>query len=145
PQYQNELKTYRNQLSKNYLTDSKVTRELVEEGYSRLQKEIDASHILLMVDENASPEDTLKVYKKAMEIRQKALAGEDFGDLAVMHSQDPSAKDNRGNLGYFTAFRMVYAFENAAYNTPKGQISKPVRTRFGYHLIKVNDIRDNRG
>ncbi|MBY0485916.1 MAG: peptidylprolyl isomerase, partial [Flavobacteriaceae bacterium] len=71
--------------------------------------------------------------------------GEDFGTLAAELSQDPSAKENKGNLGYFTSFRMVYAFENGAYNTPVGSVSKPVRTRFGYHLIKVNDVRDNRG
>lgn len=98
-----------------------------------------------MVDENATPQDTLAAYKKIMDIRQKALNGEDFEKLAVEYSQDPSAKENKGNLGYFTSFRMVYAFETAAYKTPLGEISKPVRTRFGYHLIKVNDIRNNRG
>jgi peptidyl-prolyl cis-trans isomerase SurA len=144
-QYQNELKSYRTQLSKNYVTDSKVTNELVQEGYNRSLKEINASHILIMVDENATPADTLKAYRQIMDIRQKALAGEDFGSLAMQHSQDPSAKENKGDLGYFTAFRMVYAFENAAYKTPVGKISNPVRTRFGYHLIKVNGVRDNRG
>lgn len=144
-QYQNELKSYRTQLSKNYTSDSKVTSALVKEGYDRLQKELNASHILIMVDENATPQDTLAAYKKIMDIRQKALNGEDFEKLAVEYSQDPSAKENKGNLGYFTSFRMVYAFETAAYKTPLGEISKPVRTRFGYHLIKVNDIRNNRG
>ena len=143
--YQNELKGYRAQLAKNYFTDSKVTNELVQEGYNRYKKEIKAAHILIMCDENASPEDTLKAYNKVVDIRQKALNGEDFGALAAQYSQDPSAKENKGELGYFSAFRMVYAFETAAYNTPKGQISKPVRSRFGYHLIKVEDIRDNRG
>ena len=145
PQYQGELKSYRAQLSKNYVTDSKVTNELVLEGYNRSLKEINASHILFMLDENAAPEDTLKAYKEIMDVRQKALKGDDFGTLASQFSQDPSAKDNKGNLGYFSAFRMVYAFENAAFKTPKGSISMPVRTKFGYHLIKVNDIRDNRG
>ncbi len=145
PQYQTELKSYRTQLSKNYTSDSKVTKELVNEGYLRLQKEINASHILITCDENATPADTLTAYNKAIDIRKKALAGEDFGNLAQEFSQDPSAKDNKGNLGYFTAFRMVYAFENGAYKTPVGQISMPIRTRFGYHLIKVNNVRDNRG
>ena len=145
-QYQNELKSYRTQLSKNYLMDSKVTQELLDEGYARLQKEINASHILLMVDENASPEDTLAAYNKIRAIRDRIVkGGEDFGTVAAETSQDPSAKDNKGNLGYFTAFRMVYAFENGAYNTPLGQVSMPVRSRFGYHIIKVNDIRNNRG
>ena len=143
--YQNELKSYRGQLSKNYTSDSKVTKELVEEGYKRFLKEIKASHILFTVDENAAPEDTLKAYKQALDVRKRAIAGEDFGKLAAEFSQDPSAKDNKGDLGYFTAFRMVYAFETGAYKTPKGSISNPVRTRFGYHLIKVVDVRDNRG
>ncbi|WP_309640180.1 peptidylprolyl isomerase [Flavobacterium sp.] len=143
--YKAELATYRTQLSKNYLSDSKVTKELVEEGYQRSLKEIKASHILLMVDENAAPEDTLKAYNKIVEIRNRALKGEDFGKLAAEFSQDPSAKDNKGDLGYFSSFRMVYAFESAAFKTPVGKISNPVRTRFGYHIIKVEDSRDNRG
>lgn len=143
--YQTELKSYRTQLAKNYFNDTKITQELVEEGYKRLQKEIKASHILILVDENATPEDTLKAYKKIEEISKKAMAGEDFAALATQYSEDPSAKENKGELGYFTAFRMVYAFENAAYNTPKGKVSKIIRTRFGYHIIKVEDVRDNRG
>lgn len=140
-----ELKSYRTQLSRNYMTDTKVTKELVDEAYQRSLKEIKASHILITLDENASPADTLKAYNQAMDIRKKALAGEKFDDLAVRYSQDPSAKDNHGDLGYFSVFRMVYPFETAAYKTKKGDVSMPVRTRFGYHVIKVNDIRDNRG
>jgi peptidyl-prolyl cis-trans isomerase SurA len=145
PQYQTELKSYRTQLAKNYFNDTKITQELIEEGYNRLQKEIKASHILIMVDENASPTDTLKAYKKIEEINKKALAGENFGALATQYSEDPSAKENKGSLGYFTAFRMVYPFESAAYTTSKGKISKIIRTRFGYHIIKVDDVRNNRG
>ena len=144
-QYKNELKTYRSQLAKNYTTDSKVTKELVQEGYQRTLKEVNASHILIKCDEFAQPADTLVAYQKAISIRNKALAGEDFGTLAQANSDDPSAKDNKGNLGFFTGFRMVYAFESAAYKTALGQISMPVRTRFGYHIIKVNEIRDNPG
>lgn len=145
PKYKAELASYRTQLAKNYLTDSKVTKELLEEAYQRSLKEVKVSHILLMVDENASPADTLKAWQQAMDIRKKAIAGEDFGSLAMQYSQDPSAKENKGDLGYFSAFRMVYAFESGAFNTALGQISQPVRTRFGYHLIKVNDVRANRG
>nr|WP_294776974.1 peptidylprolyl isomerase [uncultured Flavobacterium sp.] len=143
--YQSELKSYRTQLAKNYFNDTKITQELVQEGYNRLQKEIKASHILIMVDENAAPEDTLKAYKKIEEISKKAIAGEDFAALASQFSEDPSAKENKGDLGYFTAFRMVYAFESAAYNTQKGKVSKIIRTRFGYHILKVEDVRNNRG
>jgi peptidyl-prolyl cis-trans isomerase SurA len=143
--YQSELKGYRTQLAKNYFTDSKVTNELVQEGYNRSLKEIKASHILITCDENAAPADTLKAFNLAKDIRQRAVNGEDFGKLAAEFSQDPSAKENKGDLGYFSAFRMVYAFESAAFKTAKGEISNPIRTRFGYHLIKVVDIRNNRG
>ncbi len=143
--YQNELKSYRNQLSKNYLNDSKVTNELVQEAYDRMQQEVRASHILVLVDEGASPADTLKAYQKVVAIKKRLDAGEDFVTVAKDASEDPSAKDNGGDLGYFSAFRMVYPFENAAYRTKVGQISKPFRTRFGYHIIKVIDKRANRG
>lgn len=145
PKYKSELNSYRAQLSKNYLTDVKVTNELLQEAYQRSLKEINGSHILFLVDENASPADTLIAYNKAMMVRKKCLAGEDFGSLAAEFSEDPSARENKGNLGYFSVFRMVYPFETGAYNTKLGEVSKPVRSRFGYHLIKVNAIRDNRG
>ena len=143
--YQNELKSYRNQLSKNYLNDSKVTNELVQEAYNRMTKEIRASHILVLVDEGASPEDTLKAFNKIKDIKNRLTAGEDFSKVAQQFSEDPSAKENNGDLGYFSAFRMVYPFENAAFNTNVGEVSKPFRTRFGYHLVKVVDKRENRG
>jgi peptidyl-prolyl cis-trans isomerase SurA len=143
--YQNELKSYRNQLSKNYINDSKVTNELVEEAYNRLTKEVRASHILVLVDEGASPEDTLKAYNKIKDIKNRLNAGEDFVKVAQQFSEDPSAKENGGDLGYFSAFRMVYSFENAAFTTKIGEVSNPFRTRFGYHLVKVVDKRDNRG
>ncbi|WP_396194318.1 peptidylprolyl isomerase [Flavobacterium sp.] len=143
--YQSELKSYRNQLAKNYFNDTKITQELIEEAYNRLQKEIRASHILILVEENAAPEDTLKAYQKIEDIAKRAQAGEDFANLAAQYSEDPSAKENKGDLGYFTAFRMVYAFENAAYNTAKDKVSKIIRTRFGYHIVKVDDVRPNRG
>ena len=143
--YQNELKSYRNQLSKNYVNDSKVTNELVQEAYNRVQKEVRASHILVLVDEGAAPEDTLKAYTKILDIKKRIDNGEDFIKVAQQFSEDPSVKENNGDLGYFSAFRMVYPFENAAFKTNIGQVSKPFRTRFGYHLVKVVDKRDNRG
>ncbi len=143
--YQAELQTYRKQLSKNYLTDTQVTDELIREAYNRSLKEIKASHILVLVDENASEEDEHKALDKIKAIKARLDKGEDFGELAKQLSEDPSAKENKGELGYFSVFRMVYPFETAAYNTPKGAVSEPVRTRFGYHLIKVEDTRENRG
>ncbi|OWP83970.1 peptidylprolyl isomerase [Flavobacterium davisii] len=144
-QYKNELRSYRNQLAKNYTSDIKVTKALINEAYTRIKKEIKAAHILILCDENATPEDTLKAYKQIQDIKSRVQKGESFESLAIQYSQDPSAKENKGNLGYFSAFRMVYPFESAAYNTKNGEVSMPVRTKFGYHLIKVQDIRENRG
>lgn len=144
-QYINELKSYRGQLAKNYTSDSKVTKALIEEAYARMQKEVKAAHILILCDENASPEDTIKAYNKAMDIRKKITDGASFEDTALQFSEDPSAKENKGNLGYFSAFRMVYPFETAAFTTKVGEVSKPVRTKFGYHLVKVLDTRNNLG
>jgi peptidyl-prolyl cis-trans isomerase SurA len=143
--YKNELATYRTQLSKNYLTDTEVTESLIKEAYERQKTDINASHILINCSENAKPADTLLAFQKVMDIYNKLKKGDDFGKLAASLSEDPSAKENNGNLGYFSAFRMIYPFENKAYKTKKGEFSKPVRTRFGYHIIKVNDIRNNRG
>ncbi|MFY8069770.1 MAG: peptidylprolyl isomerase [Flavobacterium sp.] len=143
--YQNELKSYRNQLSKNYVSDSKVTNELVQEAYERMKQEIRASHILVLVDESAAPEDTLKAYQKILDIKKRIDLGEDFVKVAQQFSEDPSVKENNGDLGYFSSFRMVYPFENAAFSTEMGQTSKPFRTRFGYHIVKVVDKRANRG
>lgn len=145
PKYKNELSSYRNQLAKNYVNDSKVTNALVNEAYNRTLEEVRASHILIQVDENASPADTLKAYNKAQDIKKRLQAGENFENVAVKFSEDPSVKDNKGDLGYFSAFRMVYPFENAAFKTKVGEISEPFRTRFGYHILKVTDKRANRG
>ena len=68
-----------------------------------------------------------------------------FAEIDRAKSDDPSAKDNSGDLGYFSALYMVYPFENAAYNTPKGQVSEIIRSRFGYHFLNVTDIRPSRG
>ncbi len=143
--YQNELKSYRGQLAKNYMNDSKVTNELIDEAYERINKEVKASHILILVDESASAADTLKAYNKISKVYQLLKEGKNFEEVAQQYSEDPSVKDNKGNLGYFSAFRMVYPFENAAFNTTVGQFSAPFRTKFGYHIVKVTDARKNRG
>lgn len=140
-----ELEGYKQQLAQPYLTEKSVTDKLVREAYARMNQEINASHILLNVAADAEPKDTLAAYNRIMELRQRALAGESFEKLAATYSEDPSVRDNNGNLGYFTALQMVYPFEDAAYKTQPGQLTQPVRTRFGYHLIKVNDARQAQG
>ena len=146
-----ELDNYRQQLAKPYFSNDDITDELVKEAYERMQYDINAAHILIKCDVNAVPSDTMAAYKKAMSIRERTLKGEAFGDLAAELSEDPSARDyeeipgvrkaykgNRGELGYFTVFDMVYPFESGVYNTEVGGISMPVRSSFGYHIIKLN-------
>jgi len=145
PGFVKELDGYRNQLAIPYLRDSEVTEELIKEAYQRMQSELRASHILVKVASDATPEDTLVAYKKIIAIRKEIISGSDFAKIARLNSQDPSVKTNGGDLGYFTVFQMVYDFETAAYNTPVTEISQPVRTRFGYHLIYVTDKRQARG
>ncbi|MCB9187260.1 MAG: peptidylprolyl isomerase [Flavobacteriales bacterium] len=139
-----ELKGYQKQLAKPYLTDKGVSEKLVREAYDRSLKDVRASHILLKIGPDALPKDTLAVYNRIMEIREEALKG-DFAEIAKKYSEDPSAKDNGGDLNWFSALRMVYPFESAAYNTQVGKISMPVRTRFGYHILKVTGKRDALG
>jgi len=146
PDFIKELNGYRKQLTKPYLSDSKLTDSLLKEAYSRTVNEVKASHILINVTPDAMPADTLAAYNKAMEVKKKLASGKvTFEDIAKKYSQDPSAKDNGGNLGYFSAFQMVYPFETAAYNTPVGEVSNPIRTSFGYHIVKVTDRRKSRG
>jgi peptidyl-prolyl cis-trans isomerase SurA len=152
-----ELEGYRKQLAQPYFKDETMTEKLLQEAYERKQQDIRASHILIRVDRNADPEDTLKAYNKIMEIREKFLEGEDFSALAKEYSEDPSARDseanqyrparkgNGGDLGYFSVFDMVYPFESGAYNTPVGSVSMPVRTDYGYHIILVTDKQPSMG
>ena len=141
PELISELAGYRRQLARPYLVDSKLSDDLLQEAYDRMKEEVRASHILIKAEE----EDTLDAYNYITELRDRVLGGEDFAELARMESEDPSAKSNSGDLGYFTSLQMVYPFETMAYNTAVGEVSHPVKTRFGYHLIKVEDRRKARG
>lgn len=143
--YQSELSKYRVQLMEPFLKDERAVELLAKEAYKRLERDINASHILIQLDVNASPSDTLMAFHKIMEARAKILQGTSFEAIAAEYSQDPSVTENKGNLGYFTAFNMVYPFETACYNTNIGVISQPFRTRFGYHIVKVNDNRPTKG
>ena len=151
PKFIKEYTGYRKQLAKPYFSNAEGTEALVEEAYNRMQYDVNASHILIKCDPHAVPADTLAAYNKALAARNRILKGEDFGDVAVELSEDPSARDmeaipgkrraykgNRGNLGYFTVFDMVYPFETAIYNSKVGELSMPIRTDFGYHIIRLN-------
>lgn len=138
--YQREFSRYKQQLIKNYISENKVTEELVKEAYQRSNLDVNASHILVRLD--ASSKDTIAAYNDVLALRERVLKeGYDKVKTEMHNGQTIFLED----LGYFSAFKMVYDFETAAYNTPVGEISMPFRTQFGYHVVKVNDKRLSRG
>lgn len=145
--FRDELAGYRKQLAQPYLSDNQASDKMIQEAYEHKKYDIRASHILVRVERLASASDTLAAWNKIMQLRKRIVNGEDFAKVAIEGSEDPSAKDrvtdgrkmkgNHGDLGFFTAFDMVYPFEEAVYNAKVGEVSMPVRTDFGYHLIKL--------
>ena len=139
-----ELSRYRKELAAPYLIDSTVLHNLLNEAYERNHYSLHAAHILVQVAQDASPEDTLKAYNNAMGLYKRIVNdGEDFfavsADYVKKHNVNAKVRENEGDLGYFSVFDMVYPFENAAYALKVGEVSKPVRTRYGYHIIKLLD------
>ncbi len=145
PSFIRELETYRKELAAPYLTDVRFDKKRVEDMYERMKTEVKASHLLIATGNDPSPEDTLKAYQKILKVREEIMNGLSFREAAVKYSDDPSAAANHGDLGYFSAFQMIFPFEEAAYNTPVGEVSPPVRTSYGYHLIFVEDKRKAQG
>ena len=145
--FQKELAGYRDQLARPYMVDGNLLDELVDEAYERSGQEVRASHILVSVAADASPKDTLLAWNRIQALRDRVVSGADFAQVARGKggSEDPSVASNGGDLGWFTAFQMVYPFESAAFNTPEGEVSEVIRTRFGYHILKVTGKRKARG
>ncbi|TXD84239.1 peptidylprolyl isomerase [Subsaximicrobium wynnwilliamsii] len=139
-QYVKEFNNYKNQLSKNYMTDNKVTDKLVKEAYDRISNEVKASHILIMLDENET--DTTQVYNRLLELRQRVL---DEGFAPVQKEVHDRETVFAEDLGWFSGFKMVYPFETEAYNTKLGEVSMPFRSKFGFHIVKVWDKRKSLG
>lgn len=141
-----EFEGYRAQLAKPYLSDSGSEAALIQEAYNRMKEEVRASHIMFALESNALPSDTAKVYKEMMNLRNEITSGKmSFEDAARSKSADTWSAKRGGDLGYFTAFSMVYPFESGAYENEVGEISKPVRSQYGYHLIKTTDRRPASG
>jgi peptidyl-prolyl cis-trans isomerase SurA len=153
PSYKKEIETYKDELSLPYLQDTTFIDQLVKDAYFRTKYEVNAKHILIRTSRFDSPKDTLETYTKILKLRERIINGEEFEDIANEYSQEPSAqsdpktgkKGNGGNLGYFSAFKMVYPFEVAAYSTKIGEISMPFKTSYGYHIVQVTDIRKSKG
>lgn len=135
-----ELRNYREQLAKKYLTDHEVTEDLVKEAYERIKYDIKASHVLVSIPEYEK--DTIQAYSQILKLRERLIndgfesVRDEFHDGNSIFAED---------LGYFSGFKMVYDFENVVYNTNVNEVSQPFRTQFGYHVVKVFDKRKTRG
>lgn len=142
--FQEELKSYLDQIRKPYLQNPEAEERLVTETYRRMTKEINASHLLIKVEPDVAPEDTLKAYKFIDSLRLTVNSKTHFEELAKRYSQD-GASQNGGQLGWFSALDMVAPFEQAAYSTNENSVSEVVKTQFGYHILYVNQTRPSRG
>jgi peptidyl-prolyl cis-trans isomerase SurA len=142
----NELDGYRKQLAESYLNDKEITDRLVREAYDRMQEDVHVAHIFVRTNPNVAS-DTLAGYDKIKEIYKKLQAGEKWDDLARRSSEDNGTKEVGGDLGFITALLPsgFYSFETAAYTTPVGTYSTPIRTSIGYHIVKVLAKRPARG
>lgn len=135
--FKEEVATIKRELLPSFMVEKSVNDALIKEAYERLETEVNVAHILIALDENASPNDTLLAYNKLLEIRNKVINGEKFNEVALKNSNDASVAKDEGNLGYISAFQTVYPFETACYTTPVGKISMPFRTIYGYHIVKI--------
>jgi peptidyl-prolyl cis-trans isomerase SurA len=144
-EFNNEFSIIKEDLKKPYLLENSIQEGELRKAYNRMQEALKASHILIQFPPNAGHEDSIAVLQMAANLKRRAENGEDFNQLALEYSDDPSAVSNHGDLGYFTALQMVYPFEDAAYSLQIGEVSDPVVTNFGYHIIKLLDRRPNPG
>lgn len=145
-QLNNELDGYRKQLADSYLADKEITEKLVREAYDRMQEDVRVAHILVRTNPNV-PTDTMAGYERIQKIYTELQNGGNWGDIVRRNSDDNTSKDMAGDLGYITALLPggFYAFETAAYTTPVGKYSNPVRSSIGYHIVKVLERRPARG
>nr|MBS0038029.1 peptidylprolyl isomerase [Saprospiraceae bacterium] len=142
-----ELQTYRNQLSRTFLINKEVVEKLIQELFERKQEDINISHLLVALKSDATEDEIATAYEKAKALRKDIMDAPSFAEFAKEHSDDPTVERNGGNIGYVTAPLpdKFYAFETAIYETPVEELSMPVRSPMGYHIIKVNDRRPARG
>lgn len=147
PALKQELAGYRKQLAKSYLTDKEVTEQLIREAYERMKKDVELQQILIKINPIANKSGQEKTKEKVDMIYNQLIQGKSFESLASKYSQDRFSNTKKGYLGYKTALfpKGFYNLETAAYETPIGKFSKPIKTEIGYHILKVKNVREARG
>ncbi|MGP8216845.1 MAG: peptidylprolyl isomerase [Bacteroidia bacterium] len=144
--FRQEMNEYRQKLADPYMRDQAVEDQLVKEAYDRMQTDIKVCHILIKVKPDASPADTLAAYNKILKVRGEIEKKQiSFEDAAKKYSEDERTAQHGGDIGYITSLETYYPFENAVYSTKVGEVSKPVRTSLGYHIVKVLDKKADAG
>ena len=138
--YLKEYQKYKNQLLKGYLTDSESQERLVKEAYERTRNEVQVSHVLIR--NNNQTNDSTEIYNRLFDLRLPFLQ-KNIETFNKEHNSDKQLIVEE--LGYFSAFKMIYEFENVAYKTELGKVSQPFKTKFGYHILKVTDKRESLG
>lgn len=141
--FQKEFDGYRRDLAEPYLQDTAVEDSIIATIYERMKTDVDVSHIMVPLTAPAKSGDEQKALLDSL--RNTILHGNDFGSVAVRYSSDRAAQRNKGHMGYITAGRFPYTFEDAAYATAVGEISPVIATPFGYHIVKVHGRRPARG
>jgi peptidyl-prolyl cis-trans isomerase SurA len=144
-EFEREFSMFKEDLIRPFLIKNSLQEGELMKAYNRMQEIVKASHILLQFPANASREDTIAVFRMAQKLKTQSEEGADFNELALEYSDDPSAQENKGSLGYFTALQMVHQFEDAAFGIEVGEISEPILTNYGYHIIKLEDRKPNPG
>lgn len=128
---------YEEKVLKEKLTDEEL-KKYFDENKERLSEErVKVAHILLRVPYNSTPEDDRKAQQKAKEVYLLAKGGKDFVELAKKYSEDEATKNNGGQLGFISRNQLTPEFTEKAFSMKQGEVSEPVKTRFGYHVIKV--------
>ncbi|MFT3749373.1 MAG: peptidylprolyl isomerase [Agriterribacter sp.] len=146
PGQKNDVQNFRAQLQEEYTSDEKMIRSLSREAFERSQKDIRLSHIFIPFDKNATRRaasynngifsDTAAAFTIVQQVYAALNNKENFTDVAVKYSQDPSVETNKGDIGYITVFTLPYALENIAYNLNTGDYAAPYKSNLGYHIIK---------
>ena len=157
--FKKELAGYRAQATPKYLQDNAAIDSLVDLSYNRMAKIRKAAHIAVQCAPDADSATVAAAKARIDSIRERVTVGipttikkgrkivtvqnvEDFNEAATLYSEEPSAKQSKGELGWIQPFRFVYPFEDAVYTTPIGEVTPVFRSPYGFHIAKVQEERD---
>ena len=143
PRIKRELEGYKEDIIAPFLTDTVLRDQLVREAYERKLKNVNVSHIML--SGGTTPQEREHQMFMMDSLRNCILNGEDFNELVMKYSIDQSKRNNRGEYGFIYSGMFPYDFEKVAFSTPVGQLSKPFRTDYGIHMVRVNEVKDDEG